>query len=265
MRLNETADEFENVKSTNAVEKFKVALSRLASAQHRDSIIEDQIDKFENSSAGYEYKDTISDEAKKKGQVGFPARDRRGTPRLALYNPLTPKDTQILDMLFKKHVFLKDTITALQKNITTLKRNAMKEAGTFVSVDLRTKLESNMAHEIKQHLQTIGGNAFKFGTINFRSRPGRGDTQIFIQTEGVPSEVLFTPTKEKVWKNTLDKLKDDLHKWFVHIGLDKKSRVSWGWEYDYKPTGNRKKNAGNLEIRLVTNLITDRYKKLGKW
>lgn len=269
MKLNETADEFENVKATNAVEKFTVAAQRRIALSHQIELLDSYIEKYRDKLQANLYTD-ISDyqmepEHKAKGCVPFDTVSDRGTPLVKLYNNLSQNEIAALTRLFQREKVLKIAFRTLDKTLTTLKRNAAKETGTFVSGDLRSKLESDMGREIKQQIQTIGGNTIKIGNMQARSRTVRGDTHIYIQLDGATPEVLSTKAKEKEWKKTLDHLKEELHKWFVYIGLDKDSRMSWGWDYDYGPAATTKKNGGTFEVRLLTNLITARYKKLGKW
>lgn len=265
MRLNETGGEFENIKSTTAVEKYKYADRKLQSLNHQYAIINGLIDKYRDRFVGYQHLEDKLPEEVAKGRSVF-AKDYMGKTRWTMYHSLTPREIQLLSSSYKRLNFLYNIIRKYEKNMATLKRNAAKELGTFVSEEIRNKLSNMMMVELLKETQLNLGSNFSVARDRINIKPGRGDVHFFIKFTDIATSGPLLKSDAVSWKALFSKLKDATKTWIIDNHLAQTDRVAIKNGYSYDEHGKSTKiKGGVLEVRILIQKMADRYKKQGKW
>jgi len=270
MKLFEVDDEFENIKSSTATDKLRFAKRRSQSLMHQREIVRRVLASYEDRHV--RDRSTATDEAEDaKGHVAVQIPDIRNKARYAVYHSLTPRDITVLGLTWKKFGMLDAMIDKLDTSMPTLKRNALKETGKYVSKELLSQLSNLMIVELQQVVQFAAGSNYITSSGGVRTRTGRGDVHLFVKMKDVANPGPLDKADAPAWKKLVDSIKDKLNTWLSNEELHNDVRITFSHNQKYEKNEDGrgvkaiKMRSGLFEVRLRIKIMTDRYKKMGKW
>ena len=260
MRLNEVGNEFENIKHNTAATKYKFAERKRSSYTHQLEVAKHVIATYKDRMQFAENFKDATDEEKVKGFVSFHTQNWRGDLRYAVYHSLTPRDITILTAAYKRASILFHAIEKLNKGMSTLKRNAAKQAGTFVSKQDLIDYQKVIADQLKNVLEKTSSD-IKVETAGSRSRQN-GSSHIYLRIKDTANPGNLEKADKPKWKAFIDQLKLAMLTWLN--ANDFINYVSMRFEHDSTyPSGGVavKQRAGVLDVTIESKDVIAYYRK----
>lgn len=218
MRLNETTDEFKNIKSNSVADRLKYTERRVQSLDHRLDIISANKNAFNHKIVKLQHV-PLSHEDLKKGFTSFTSLYAHGKTCYAIYHSLSPRDIEMLSSLYKKLIQTTEIMDKLKKSASRLKREVKIENGTYVSPEQLNNYKNILHKKLADIVVATVGRDYSvyFGSTKTKQN-GHTRLSIKIFNEEL-KETELTGSALTNWKNMIKRTKKELVDYLFKSGI----------------------------------------------